>query len=110
AWNTAALLPGMILSNEPGYYRDGAFGIRCENLCVVREAQTTSGETPMLEFAALTLVPFDQRLIDAALLSPQELEWINNYHDRVAREIMDRLENPDDRAWLAAATRPLTIV
>ncbi|EAQ99080.1 aminopeptidase P family protein [Congregibacter litoralis] len=108
AWNRTPLAPGMIVSNEPGYYRDGAFGIRCENLCVVREAETASGEVPMLEFDALTLVPFDRRLIDSSLLSPEERQWIDDYHLRVAEEIMERLEHTDDRDWLRAATRPLS--
>ncbi|WP_439105937.1 aminopeptidase P family protein [Congregibacter sp.] len=107
AWNATALSPGMIVSNEPGYYRDGAFGIRCENLCVVREADTTSSEVPMLEFDALTLVPFDRRLIDTSLLSGQERAWIDAYHERVALEIMDRLDEQSDREWLGAATAPL---
>ncbi|WP_439100281.1 aminopeptidase P family protein [Congregibacter sp.] len=107
AWNGTPLAPGMIVSNEPGYYRDGSFGIRCENLCVVREAETASKEFPMLEFDALTLVPFDRRLIDSCLLSPEERSWIDAYHSRVAEEIMERLEHPDDRDWLRAATRPL---
>ncbi|EED33800.1 Xaa-Pro aminopeptidase 1 [gamma proteobacterium NOR5-3] len=107
AWNATPLAPGMIVSNEPGYYRDGAFGIRCENLCVVREAATSSQETPMLEFDALTLVPFDKRLIDVSLLSRHEIQWIDSYHARVAEEIMARLESPGDRDWLAAATTPL---
>ncbi|WOJ94904.1 aminopeptidase P family protein [Congregibacter variabilis] len=107
AWNATALAPGMIVSNEPGYYRDGAFGIRCENLCVVREADTSSQEVPMLEFEALTLVPFDKRLIEIALLSSEEREWIDTYHARVAAQIMERLENPGDRDWLAAATTAL---
>jgi Xaa-Pro aminopeptidase len=108
AWNATALAPGMIVSNEPGYYRDGAFGIRCENLCVVREADTSSQEVPMLEFEALTLVPFDKRLIEVTLLSSEEREWIDNYHARVAAQIMERLEKPGDREWLAAATTALT--
>jgi Xaa-Pro aminopeptidase len=107
AWNATPLAPGMIVSNEPGYYRDGDFGIRCENLCVVREADTSSQETPMLEFDALTLVPFDKRLIEVALLSRHEIDWIDTYHARVVQEIMGRLENPSDRDWLAAATTSL---
>lgn len=108
AWSSAELAPGMIVSNEPGYYRDGAFGIRCENLCVVREADTAANETPMLEFEALTLVPFDRRLIETALLTNDERKWIDSYHARVAREIMHRLDNPDDRQWLETASAALT--
>jgi Xaa-Pro aminopeptidase len=107
AWSPTALAPGMIVSNEPGYYRDAAFGIRCENLCVVQEVQDRAQEKPMLCFEALTLVPFDRRLIDREMLSPEELDWINSYHARVALEVGGRLEHADDQVWLAAATAPL---
>ncbi|TDG15036.1 aminopeptidase P family protein [Seongchinamella unica] len=105
AHNPFALLPGMIVSNEPGYYRDHSFGIRCENLVVVREAET-GGETSMYEFEALTLVPFDQRLLCVELLTAAEREWINDYHAQVAREIGPLLEGAD-KGWLEQATRPL---
>ncbi|MEM1154237.1 MAG: aminopeptidase P family protein [Pseudomonadota bacterium] len=104
--NTVALARGMIVSNEPGYYRDHAFGIRCENLLVVRESERVDEECSMLEFEALTLVPFDARLIKVALLTEFELNWVNDYHQRVADSIGPLL--PDsDRDWLVAATRPL---
>ena len=106
-WNATALKPGMIVSNEPGYYRDGAFGIRCENLVVVSEANDLAHERPMLGFEALTLVPFDRRLIDASALSAAERDWINAYHDRVAREIAPLLSDSETRAWLDAATAEL---
>ncbi|MCB1708122.1 MAG: M24 family metallopeptidase C-terminal domain-containing protein, partial [Halioglobus sp.] len=104
--NTTALQPGMIVSNEPGYYRDGGFGIRCENLVVVRESPRAEPERAMLEFEAITLVPFDLRLVDAALMSAAELAWLDGYHRRVAIEIGPLLDDPD-REWLANATRPL---
>jgi Xaa-Pro aminopeptidase len=104
-WNATALRPGMILSNEPGYYRDGAFGIRCENLVVVHEVEGEL-ERPMLAFEAITLVPFDRRLIDAALLDENERSWIDRYHARVAEEVGPLLSE-DLRDWLAAATAPL---
>lgn len=107
AWNAAALAPGMIVSNEPGYYRDNEFGIRCENLCVVRELEEAEQEVPMLCFEALTLVPFDRRLIELGLLSDAELGWINRYHERVAQEIGPLLAELQDRDWLHAATAPL---
>ncbi len=97
----------MIVSNEPGYYRDGEFGIRCENLCVVRELDEPGFETPMLGFEALTLVPFDRRLIDLALLTPGERAWIDEYHARVRSEVMELLIEDDVRSWLVAATAPL---
>ena len=84
-YNAVPLRAGMIVSNEPGYYRDGAFGMRCENLVVVRECDSTEGETPMLEFETITLVPFDNRLLDASLMDAAELRWLNDYHQRVAR-------------------------
>ena len=105
AHNPFALQPGMIVSNEPGYYRDDCYGIRCENLVVVREA-AISGETPMYEFEALTLVPFDRRLLDTSLLTADEINWIDNYHALVAGEIGPLLAGTD-RDWLEQATRPL---
>ena len=107
AWNATALRPGMIVSNEPGYYRDDAFGIRCENLVVVREIDAPDFDRPMLGFEALTLVPFDRRLIDVALLDDGERAWIDAYHARVAAEIEPLVEDADVRSWLSAATRPL---
>ena len=105
--NGVALRPGMIISNEPGYYRDGAFGMRCENLLVVREAQQVAGDVPMLEFEALTLVPFDTRLLDTSLMNPVELDWLNAYHQRVAQTIEPLLQG-SDKAWLAQATRTVS--
>jgi Xaa-Pro aminopeptidase len=103
------LEPGMILSNEPGYYREGAFGIRIENLIVVIPAPALSGgdaHRQMLAFETLTWVPFDRRLIDAALLSPAERVWIDSYHKRVRELISPRLEGAA-RDWLVSATAPL---
>jgi Xaa-Pro aminopeptidase len=107
--NTVALRPGMIISNEPGYYRDGAYGIRCENLVVVRDCDHSRQETPMLEFEAITLVPFDQRLLDAALLQGPEIDWLNAYHRRVA-DTVGPLLGPAERQWLQQATRPFSPV
>jgi Xaa-Pro aminopeptidase len=104
--NGVALQPGMIVSNEPGYYRDGAFGIRCENLQVVRACAENLGEKPMLEFETLTLVPFDTRLLDESLLVQSELDWLNRYHQQVATAIAPLLPE-SAQAWLAHATRPL---
>jgi len=106
--NTTALQPGMVVSNEPGYYRAGAFGIRCENLVVVRESPREGGELAMLEFDVLTLVPFDLRLVDASLMTPVELSWLNHYHQRVVAEIGPLLQG-SDLAWLQQATRPLAV-
>ncbi len=104
--NGVALRPGMIVSNEPGYYRDGAFGMRCENLQVVRPAQDCAGDTPMLEFETLTLVPFDTRMLDLALMDAAEIAWLDRYHQRVAATVGPLLQGAD-RDWLAQATRPI---
>ncbi len=82
----------MILSNEPGYYREGAFGIRIENLVVVRKAADLPGgdARKMLDFLTLTFVPIDRRLIDAALLDRGERDWLNAYHAEIAEKISDR--------------------
>ena len=104
---TVPLEPGMILSNEPGYYRTGAYGIRIENLVVVTPpAAIAGGERPMLGFETLTLAPIDRRLVDVTLLVADELRWLDADHARVAAAL-DRLLDPDERAWLAAATAPL---
>lgn len=99
------LMPGMVLSNEPGYYREDAFGIRCENLEIVVELPR-QGELAMLGFERLTYVPFDIRLIDRDLLSPAEFRWINEYHAEVYRRLSPLLEG-EDLAWLEQATRLL---
>lgn len=98
---------GMILSNEPGYYKADDFGIRIENLLLVREARPVEGgERPMMDFETLTLCPIDQRLIDQRLLTRDELEWLNAYHARVEREIGAMLEG-EDLEWLKRACAPL---
>jgi Xaa-Pro aminopeptidase len=101
------LLPGMILSIEPGYYREAAFGIRIETLAVVTPAETPEGgERPMLGFETLTLAPIDRRLIDPALLEPDERAWLDGYHARVA-EAVAPLVGPETARWLRAACAPL---
>lgn len=99
------LEPGMILSNEPGYYREGAFGIRIENLVVVQEAEAEPGRD-MLGFETLTFCPIDRRLIDLTALSRDERGWLDSYH----AEVWDRigpLVQGDARDWLRGATLPL---
>ena len=104
---TVELEPGMILSNEPGYYREGQYGIRLENLVLVTPPEAIKGGTrEMLGFETLTLVPFDRRLIDAKQLLPFEIAWLNAYHARIRREIEPVLLS-DDRAWLRHATAPI---
>ncbi len=103
------LEPGMILSNEPGYYREGAFGIRIENLVVVEEAPalpTSDPERAMLHWRTLTWVPIDRRLIVVDMLSRDERDWLNTYHRDVAEKLAPRLGEAA-RMWLDAATAPI---
>lgn len=102
------LEPGMILSNEPGYYREGAFGIRIENLVVVEEAPALPGgdDRPMLQVRTLTFAPIDRRLIVVELLDPPEVDWLNAYHAEVRERLSPRLTGAA-LDWLAEATRPL---
>ena len=98
------LEPGMIISNEPGYYKAGAYGIRIENLVLVEEpVDVPGGDRPMMGFETLTLVPIDRRLVDPKLLTGAELNWLNAYHARVRDKIGPHLIG-GDRAWLEAAT------
>jgi Xaa-Pro aminopeptidase len=99
---------GMILSNEPGYYVEGAWGIRIENLIHVVPAPALEGgdDREMLCFETLTWVPIDRRLIDPGLLTPQERDWLDGYHAEVARRVGPQLEG-DAAAWLATATAPM---
>ncbi len=101
-----ALEPGMILSNEPGYYREGAFGIRLENLIVVTEAPALGDLRDQLAFETLTWVPFDRRLIPDGVLSADERDWLDAYHARVKALIGPRL-SPGALSWLEAACAPL---
>ena len=114
--NSVALQPGMIVSNEPGYYKSGAYGIRIENLQVVTEPEEVEGgERAMLGFETLTLAPYDRRLIDEVLLSDEEREQINAYHARVLDEVGTQLEldklgsllEVDVTGWLEDACAPL---
>jgi Xaa-Pro aminopeptidase len=100
------LEPGMILSNEPGYYREGAFGIRLENLVVVQEAPPLGDNRAQLTFETVTFVPFDRRLILAGELAPAERRWLNAYHAEVREKLADRV-SAQARDWLFAATAPL---
>lgn len=104
--NTVALEPGMIVSNEPGYYRAGEFGIRIENLVIVCESKGSRDERPMLCFDTLTLCPIDRALIDVELLSAAEIEWLNAYHKQVW-DVLSPLVSGDVQAWLAAQTTAL---
>jgi Xaa-Pro aminopeptidase len=105
--DSAELEPGMILSNEPGFYREGQYGIRIENLVLVTEPEPIpGGDRPMMAFETLTLAPFDRRLIDPALLTAEEAGWVDAYH----RTVFDKLAETADaetRRWLEAATAAL---
>ncbi|MBB1091717.1 aminopeptidase P family protein [Rhodopseudomonas palustris] len=103
---TTPLKRGMILSNEPGYYKADGFGIRIENLELVVEATIDGAEKPMNAFETLTLAPIDRRLIDLELISAKELAWLNDYHARVRREVRPHLDGPT-QLWLDEATAPL---
>jgi Xaa-Pro aminopeptidase len=106
--NLTPLKRGMILSNEPGYYKIGEYGIRIENLVLVVEAEKVQGaDKPLNAFETITFAPIDRRLIVPSLLTAEELAWLNAYHARVAAELSEDID-PDTRTWLAAATAPLT--
>ena len=100
------LAPGMILSDEPGYYQPGAYGVRLENLLMVRTADRPAAKKPFLEFETLTLAPFDRRLIDPALLTAEERGWLDEYHARVLAEVGPALDGLA-RDWLTKACAPL---
>lgn len=105
----SVLHAGMILSNEPGYYKDHGYGIRCENLVVVRASEASNDDGPkMLEFEALTMVPFDTRLVELDLLSDDELEWLNDYHAEVRAKIAPHLA-ASELQWLENATQPIGV-
>jgi Xaa-Pro aminopeptidase len=103
---TTPLEPGMILSNEPGYYKAGAFGVRIENLVLVEPLELPEAERPMLGFETLTLAPIDTRPIERSLLTAREIAWLDAYHARV-RETISPLVDESTRSWLEEATQPL---
>jgi Xaa-Pro aminopeptidase len=103
---TVPLAEGMILSNEPGYYKPGHWGIRIENLIVVEKRRIAGAERIMFGFETISFAPIDLRLIQSKLLSEPERDWLNAYHARV-RKTVAPLVDPSTRRWLAAATRPI---
>ena len=104
--NPATFMPGMITSNEPGVYREGQYGIRCENLVLTVPAFSTEfGE--FYKFETLTLFPFDLNLFDTSIMSNEEITWINNYHTMVRERLTPHL-NTEQAAWLADKTAELT--
>ena len=92
----------MILSNEPGYYKEGAFGIRLENLVAV-----TPPEMGFHRFETITIVPFERDLIDTGLLGPEAVAWLDEYHARVADRLSPHMATPEMAAWLQAKCAPL---
>ncbi|MHC6153598.1 aminopeptidase P family protein [Bradyrhizobium elkanii] len=104
---TTPLKRGMILSNEPGYYKTDAFGIRIENLELVIGTDIAGAEKPVNAFETLTLAPIDRRLIEVSMLSPDELAWLNDYHARVAQVVRPHLDDNATKLWLDEATAAL---
>jgi len=104
---TVALRRGMILSNEPGYYKTAAYGIRIENLVlVIAEPEPKGAERPLNTFETLTLAPIDRRLIDVKMLTPKERAWLNSYHKRV-RDVIGPLVDAPTREWLKRVTKKI---
>ena len=103
------LEPGMILSNEPGYYREGAFGIRIENLLVVQDAPALPGgdaHRAMLNWRTLTFAPIDRLLVMTGMLDPSARSWLNAYHTEVAEKLSSRVSR-SAKLWLDTATAPI---
>ena len=106
--STQELLPGMILSNEPGYYRPGSFGIRIENLIYVRDLEPVEGgDHLMMSFETLTWCPIDRRLILVDLLTTEERDWLNAYHATVREKLSPLISKPEVLSWLQQATQPV---
>ncbi|XP_010464060.1 PREDICTED: probable Xaa-Pro aminopeptidase P isoform X2 [Camelina sativa] len=107
--NMTPLQNGMIVSNEPGYYEDHAFGIRIENLLHVRDAETPNrfGGVTYLGFEKLTFFPIQTKMVDVSLLSDTEIDWLNSYHEEVWEKVSPLLEGSSTQQWLWNNTRPL---
>src|SRR5258705_4430805 len=102
------LKPGMICSNEPGYYKTGEYGIRIEHLVVVRApAEIAGGEKGMLGFETITMAPIDLDLVEPTMLTREERDWLNAYHAQVRAAVAPAMADDDNRVWLAQATRPI---
>ncbi|MBA4747489.1 MAG: aminopeptidase P family protein [Sphingopyxis sp.] len=99
---------GMIMSNEPGYYKAGEYGIRIENLVLVVPAAMAGAEQEMLAFETITFAPIDKTLVETALMSPAEIAWFDAYHAAVFTKLADSMSD-SEREWLAAATAPLAV-
>jgi Xaa-Pro aminopeptidase len=105
---TTPLKRGMILSNEPGYYKTDGFGIRIENLELVVAAEVAGAEKPVNAFETLTLAPIDRRLVDLNMLAADELSWLNEYHEQVRHAVRGHVDDAT-KAWLDQATAPLSL-
>ena len=107
---THGIVEGMIVSNEPGYYEDGAFGIRIENLIEICEAKTefNFGGNTFLGSEPLTLAPITKKLINVSMLSSGELDWLDSYHARVFDLVAPRITDDEVRRWLKDATSPMS--
>lgn len=101
----ATLVPGMLTSNEPGLYRAGIHGIRCENLVLTTEAFATDFGR-FYRFETMTLFPFDRNLFDTAIMTPEEINWVNGYHTEVYNRLLPLL-TPEQAEWLRTKTMPL---
>lgn len=101
-----ALEPGMILSNEPGYYREGAYGIRIENLVVVEPRHIKGAEREMYGFETITFAPIDTNLVDVKLMTREEIAWLNAYHKAVWEKLAEKV-SPAARKWLKGATKKI---
>lgn len=109
AGSPVPLKPGMIISNEPGYYKTGAYGIRIENLVVVRvETEKAENGKRWFGFETITRAPYDRRLIDLSLLTPEEIAWVDAYHALVWQDVADHVDDAT-RVWLKQATAPLSV-
>jgi Xaa-Pro aminopeptidase len=104
--NSVALQPGMIVSNEPGYYKAGEYGIRLENLVVVVDCPEKSIERSWFTLETLTLAPFDRNLIESSILTSKECDWLNTYHNRVYETLRPLLDQVT-ASWLRSATAPI---
>ena len=101
---TVPLVEGMMLSNEPGYYKAGHWGIRIENLLIVEKRDIKGAERPMLGFETISFAPIDLNLVEPKLMTPAEIAWLDGYHAQV-RQLVSPLVEPIVRGWLAQATR-----
>ncbi|HBJ93093.1 MAG TPA: X-Pro aminopeptidase, partial [Hyphomonadaceae bacterium] len=107
-WNATPLAPGMIVSNEPGYYIEGQYGIRIENLQYITDFEELPNSfRPVMGFEPITLAPYARNLIDTSLLTPEELNWVNDYLKKVADTVIPMLSDyPDVADWMKTACAP----